>query len=103
MLIATFNCGAPTPLQQMYAITWRTDLISRLGKLEVLILLVSCICHDLDHPGYNNIYQINARTELALRYNDISPLENHHCSIAFRLFEHPDTNIFKGFSKEAFK
>uniref|UniRef100_A0A1B0DBG4 Phosphodiesterase n=1 Tax=Phlebotomus papatasi TaxID=29031 RepID=A0A1B0DBG4_PHLPP len=89
--------------QMMYAITWQTDLPSRLGYLEILILLVSCICHDLDHPGYNNIYQINARTELALRYNDISPLENHHCSIAFRLFEHPDCNIFKNLSKDTFK
>lgn len=52
---------------QMYAITRQANLLNRLGDLECLILLVSCICHDLDHPGYNNIYQINARTELALR------------------------------------
>lgn len=89
--------------QMMYAITWHTNLVQRLGELEVLILLVSCICHDLDHPGYNNIYQINARTELALRYNDISPLENHHCSIAFRLLEHPDCNIFRNMDKELYK
>uniref|UniRef100_A0A2M3ZYU2 Phosphodiesterase n=1 Tax=Anopheles triannulatus TaxID=58253 RepID=A0A2M3ZYU2_9DIPT len=89
--------------QMMYAITWHTNLVQRLGELEVLVLLVSCICHDLDHPGYNNIYQINARTELALRYNDISPLENHHCSIAFRLLEHPECNIFRNMSKEMFK
>ncbi|XP_021708719.1 high affinity cGMP-specific 3',5'-cyclic phosphodiesterase 9A isoform X2 [Aedes aegypti] len=89
--------------QMMYAITWHTNLVQRLGELEVLILLVSCICHDLDHPGYNNIYQINARTELALRYNDISPLENHHCSIAFRLLEHPDCNIFRNMSKDLYK
>ncbi|XP_013100552.2 high affinity cGMP-specific 3',5'-cyclic phosphodiesterase 9A [Stomoxys calcitrans] len=88
--------------QMMYAITRQANLLQRLGDLECLILLVSCICHDLDHPGYNNIYQINARTELALRYNDISPLENHHCSIAFRLLEHPDCNIFRNFSREAF-
>ena len=30
-------------------------------------------------------YQVNARTELAVRYNDISPLENHHCAIAFQI------------------
>ncbi|EDW48944.1 GM11531 [Drosophila sechellia] len=88
--------------QMMYAITRQANLLSRLGDLECLILLVSCICHDLDHPGYNNIYQINARTELALRYNDISPLENHHCSIAFRLLEHPECNIFKNFSRDTF-
>lgn len=32
-------------------------------------------------------FQINARTELALRYNDISPLENHHCAVAFEILE----------------
>jgi len=58
----------------MYSVIWAADLRKRLGELETLILITSCICHDLDHPGYNNIYQINARTELALRYNDISPL-----------------------------
>ena len=30
-------------------------------------------------------YQINARTELAVRYNDISPLENHHCAVCFEI------------------
>ncbi|XP_015173771.1 PREDICTED: uncharacterized protein LOC107065017 [Polistes dominula] len=79
--------------QMMYAIAWAVDLPSRIGYLQVFILIVSCICHDLDHPGYNNIYQINARTELALRYNDISPLENHHCSVAFRVLESAECNI----------
>lgn len=51
----------------MYAITWQANLTSCLGDMDAFILLVSCICHDLDHPGYNNIYQINAKTELALR------------------------------------
>ncbi|VEN42033.1 unnamed protein product [Callosobruchus maculatus] len=89
--------------QMMYAISWCVDLPSKIGDLEVLILLTSCICHDLDHPGYNNIYQINAKTELAIRYNDISPLENHHCSVAFRILENEDCNIFKSFSSEDFK
>lgn len=87
----------------MYAISWCVDLSSKIGDLEILILLTSCICHDLDHPGYNNIYQINARTELAIRYNDISPLENHHCSVAFRILENDDCNIFKTFSSDSFK
>ncbi|KTF75809.1 hypothetical protein cypCar_00050402 [Cyprinus carpio] len=48
-------------------------------------------------------YQINARTELAVRYNDISPLENHHCAVAFQIFSQPDCNIFANFDPEAFK
>ncbi|XP_076646028.1 phosphodiesterase 9 [Halictus rubicundus] len=89
--------------QMMYAIVWAVDLPSRIGDLEVFILIVSCICHDLDHPGYNNIYQINARTELALRYNDISPLENHHCSVAFRVLEAPECNILASLDNATYR
>ncbi|XP_049944414.1 high affinity cGMP-specific 3',5'-cyclic phosphodiesterase 9A [Schistocerca serialis cubense] len=89
--------------QMMYAMMWAVDLPAKLGDLETLVLLTSCICHDLDHPGYNNIYQINAKTELALRYNDISPLENHHCSVAFRILERPDCNILRSLDAEAYR
>jgi hypothetical protein len=39
-------------------------------------------------------YQINAKTELAVRYNNQSPLENHHCAVAFQILDNGDTNIF---------
>ena len=47
-------------------------------------------CFDLTYYlifNFSNIYsyQINAQTELAIRYNDISPLENHHAAIAFEI------------------
>ncbi|KAK8736303.1 hypothetical protein OTU49_004930 [Cherax quadricarinatus] len=89
--------------QMMYGMICKCDLQRRLGDLDVLILLTSCICHDLDHPGFNNIYQINAKTELALRYNDISPLENHHCSVAFTVLERNECNIFRNVSTEDYK
>ncbi|XP_077584315.1 high affinity cGMP-specific 3',5'-cyclic phosphodiesterase 9A isoform X2 [Stigmatopora nigra] len=73
--------------QMMYGLIWLTDLRNRVETIDLLIMLTSAICHDLDHTGYNNAYQINARTELALRYNDISPLENHHCAVAFDILE----------------
>lgn len=47
--------------------------------------------------------QINARTELALRYNDISPLENHHCSVAFNILEDSTANIFRSFTADVYK
>lgn len=47
--------------------------------------------------------QINARTELALRYNDISPLENHHCSVAFRILELQECNILSALPPAAFR
>lgn len=44
------------------------------------------LCCYLMNTAFNS-YQINARTELAIRYNDISPLENHHCAVAFQILE----------------
>jgi hypothetical protein len=43
---------------QMFGMVCKVNLPERVGDLETLILLTSCICHDLDHPGYNNIYQV---------------------------------------------
>lgn len=89
--------------QMMYCLIWLTDLRTNLGRVELLIMLTSALCHDLDHPGYNNVYQINAQTDLALRYNDISPLENHHCAVAFSILSKPECNILKNATSEQYK
>ena len=49
------------------------------------VLLVSTLVHDVDHNGLNNNFHINSQSPLALLYNDISVLENHHCSYATKL------------------
>ncbi|BFZ25968.1 hypothetical protein BsWGS_29006 [Bradybaena similaris] len=89
--------------QMMYGMIHLCKLWERMGTEDLGVLLTSAVCHDLDHPGYNNTYQINARTELAIRYNDISPLENHHCAVAFQILSNPETNIFANVDKETFK
>lgn len=48
--------------------------------LEIFALLISAICHDFEHPGLNNTFLANTSNSLALRYNDRSILENHHCA-----------------------
>lgn len=45
-------------LLQMYGLIWLTDLRNKLGRVDLLIMLTSALCHDLDHPGYNNVYQV---------------------------------------------
>ncbi|XP_074156660.1 high affinity cGMP-specific 3',5'-cyclic phosphodiesterase 9A isoform X2 [Sminthopsis crassicaudata] len=77
--------------------------LEKFSQMDILVLMTAAICHDLDHPGYNNTYQINARTELAIRYNDISPLENHHCAVAFQIISQPECNIFSNVTSEDFK
>uniref|UniRef100_A0A8C5I3I1 Phosphodiesterase n=1 Tax=Gouania willdenowi TaxID=441366 RepID=A0A8C5I3I1_GOUWI len=89
--------------QMMYSMICLCSLQEKFTQVDILILMTAAVCHDLDHPGYNNTYQVNARTELAVRYNDLSPLENHHCAVAFQIFSQPDCNIFSHFDPEAFK
>jgi len=88
--------------QMMYGMIHITNLINILTPREKLILMLACIGHDLDHPGCNNAYQVNAKTDLALLYNDQSPLENHHCAVFFYILKKPETNVLESLSNEEF-
>jgi len=70
-------------------------------------ILVAALCHDCDHRGCNNAFEIMTRSELALRYNDNAPLENHHCARTFEIALGSSTkagncNIFSGLNRESF-
>ncbi|KAH3763484.1 3'5'-cyclic nucleotide phosphodiesterase [Pelomyxa schiedti] len=54
--------------------------------LDVFILIISGVVHDVGHPGVNNAFLIATEDELAMRYNDKSVLENFHSSVAVKLF-----------------
>ena len=57
-----------------------TNASQFLTHLDVLAMLVAALCHDIDHPGNTNSFEINMNSELALVHNDISVLESHHAS-----------------------
>jgi hypothetical protein len=59
---------------------------------EMLALLVSSLCHDIDHPGFTNAYEILTGSERAVRHNDLSVLENHHTFITLKVL-HTCTHI----------
>ncbi|KAM7538721.1 hypothetical protein Aperf_G00000058482 [Anoplocephala perfoliata] len=89
--------------QMMYASICSADLASLFGHLDLLTLLFAAVCHDLDHPGLNNLYQNNSQSRLSICYNTLSPLENHHCAVAFELVRTPATNIFVNFTTKEFE
>jgi len=64
-----------------------------LSLIDVFALLIAAICHDIDHVGTNNTFHINAWSELSLRYNDISIMEQHHCAVCFKILTAPETDI----------
>lgn len=61
---------------------------------------LSAICHDLDHKGLNNDFLIKTSSPLAIQYNDLSPLENHHLAQSFRLLNRDDCGLLSHLSKE---
>lgn len=89
--------------QMMYGLLHLVNLVDVFTTEELFCLLIATLCHDMDHPGYSNSYLINARTKLALRYNDKSPLENHHASMCFQVMSKPECNILVNMSNDMYR
>lgn len=90
-------------LHAMYLFLKLPDVAEQLGPLEQLAAMFAAISHDLEHPGLNNTFQINAATPLAICYNDISVLENHHASRAFSLVSKPKNAFLSVLSKTEYR
>eukprot|EP00930_Biecheleria_cincta_P026921 TRINITY_DN18925_c0_g1_i1.p1 TRINITY_DN18925_c0_g1~~TRINITY_DN18925_c0_g1_i1.p1 ORF type:complete len:923 (+),score=166.75 TRINITY_DN18925_c0_g1_i1:112-2880(+) len=74
-----------------------------LSDLEQFSILVAALGHDLGHPGQNNGFLSEVSHELAIRYNDMSPLENMHCSKLYQILGKPETAIFRLVSTDEYK
>ncbi|KAL7539749.1 hypothetical protein ACHAXR_009571 [Thalassiosira sp. AJA248-18] len=76
------------------------------SPLDIFSILVAAVIHDVKHPGLNNNFQVNSRSELAVQYNDVSVLENYSITWLFSklLGQTRDftVDIFSGLSKEQF-
>lgn len=76
-------------------------MLGRLMPWEVLAsphqrlaLAVAALAHDIGHPGFSNIFLVEVCDELAVRYNDESPLENMHCSKLFEILRTKGADVF---------
>jgi len=74
-----------------------------LEELEQYALLIAALGHDIGHLGVNNGFLLEVGHDLALQYNDRSPLENMHCAKLYSIVANPEANIFQMLSKEQYK
>ena len=87
----------------LYFLNSNAEKILQTTLLDLLSIIIASLGHDLGHPGLNNNFHINARTELALTYNDSSCLENYHCSKLFNILKKDEVNIFEVLTNNDFK
>merc|ERR1719493_110330 len=67
--------------QVMYSCLVHSGWWEHLGPLTCLGLLIACLCHDVDHRGTNNQYQLATNSPLA-KLCSSSTLERHHLNQA---------------------
>lgn len=74
-----------------------------LTKFELFGLLVSCICHDANHDGFTNVYNVKAETPLGILFKNSSVMETHHCAIAIDVISKEETNILSELKPDEYK
>ncbi|XP_044271443.1 cGMP-specific 3',5'-cyclic phosphodiesterase isoform X2 [Tribolium madens] len=88
--------------QTMFAM-FKTGKMERfMSDLEMLGLLVACLCHDLDHRGTNNAFQTKTESPLAILYST-STMEHHHFDQCVMILNTDSNNIFQALSTEDYR
>ncbi|KAJ9508776.1 hypothetical protein QJQ45_028082 [Haematococcus lacustris] len=64
--------------------------------LTQLACYLAAAVHDLDHKGVTNDFLVSSHHQLALLYNDRSPMENHHLTLAFTIMRQPGCHFMHG-------
>ncbi|XP_053564750.1 cGMP-dependent 3',5'-cyclic phosphodiesterase isoform X2 [Bombina bombina] len=87
-----------------YLLYKNLELINYLEDIEILALFVSCMCHDLDHRGTNNSFQVASKSVLAGLYSsEGSVMERHHFAQAIAILNSHGCNIFEQFSRKDYQ
>ncbi|XP_062561405.1 cGMP-specific 3',5'-cyclic phosphodiesterase isoform X3 [Armigeres subalbatus] len=88
--------------QTMFAMMKTGKMERFMTDLEILGLLVACLCHDLDHRGTNNAFQSKTDSPLAILYTT-STMEHHHFDQCVMILNSEGNNIFQALSPDDFR
>ncbi|XP_070540834.1 cGMP-specific 3',5'-cyclic phosphodiesterase-like isoform X14 [Ptychodera flava] len=88
--------------QTMFAMVKSGGMDIVITDLECFALIVACLCHDLDHRGTNNAYQLKSESPLAQLYGT-STMEHHHFDHCIMILNSEGNNIFESLSSEDYR
>jgi 3',5'-cyclic-nucleotide phosphodiesterase len=63
-------------------------------RWEVFTLLLASVCHDTNHRGLNNMYNVRAETPLGILFKDQSVMEVHHVHESIPIITRPGIDLF---------
>lgn len=66
---------------------FQSSVMERISDDHLLSIFLAAILHDVGHDGTNNDFHIEQQTSMALRYKNLSVLENHHAELGWNEVE----------------
>lgn len=88
-----FNVG-----QTMFTLLMTGDLKRYYTDLEAMAMVTAGLCHDIDHRGTNNLYQMKSGNPLA-KLHGSSILERHHLDFGKTLLRDEALNIYQNLNR----
>ncbi|XP_053486998.1 rod cGMP-specific 3',5'-cyclic phosphodiesterase subunit alpha [Ictalurus furcatus] len=88
-----FNVG-----QTMFTLLMTGDLKRYYTDLEAMAMVTAGLCHDIDHRGTNNLYQMKSGNPLA-KLHGSSILERHHLEFGKTLLRDEALNIYQNLNR----
>lgn len=88
-------------LNMTYCLMEKSCAFEYINPLILFATLVSSLTHDIGHTGTNNDFHIKTMSNIALTYNNLSVLEQYHCSLTFQLID--ESNLVNKLTKDEYK
>uniref|UniRef100_UPI00398E9330 rod cGMP-specific 3',5'-cyclic phosphodiesterase subunit beta-like n=1 Tax=Pristiophorus japonicus TaxID=55135 RepID=UPI00398E9330 len=92
-----FNVG-----QTMFTLMMTGKLKRYYSDLEALAMLTAGFCHDIDHRGTNNLYQLKSAHPLA-KLHGSSIMERHHLEFSKTLLADETLNIYQNLNRRQYE
>mmetsp|Transcript_30575 Transcript_30575/g.51503 ORF Transcript_30575/g.51503 Transcript_30575/m.51503 type:complete len:367 (+) Transcript_30575:209-1309(+) len=68
------------------------------SKLEVLVLCIAALGHDLGHFALNNMFLVNSNHPIVQKHGKVSALEHHHLNEMTEVLEDEECNFLEALS-----
>jgi hypothetical protein len=70
---------------------------------DMLSVIFAAAMHDYEHPGFTNTFLNRTKHPIAVRYNDVSCLENHHAAAGFLCLLNADPDPLQNISESQYQ